>query len=230
MEKLTLDVSARTVFGKKLKSLRKQGIVPANIYGKGVVSTSVQADSKELLKVAKVSGETSLIELNLAKEKRPVLIHHLQKEPVSGEILHVDFHQVDLKEKTTAEVPIKVVGEAEIVKSGVGLILQTLNDLEVEALPADIPHEIEIDVSKLTELGQSVLVKDLKVGDKVAVLTDPEVTVLTLKEAEMKEEVGEEAPALEEVEVIGEKKEGEGEEKTEEGEVKGEEGQEEGKE
>lgn len=207
MEKLGLIVFPRAVFGKKVKNLRKEGLIPANIYGKGVTSTAVQVEGKDLAKVANQAGETTLIELSLEKEKRPVLIHNIQHHPVTDEVLHVDFHQVDLKEKTTAEVPIKLVGESEIVQSGQGLLLQTLNDLEIEALPEDFPHEIEVDVSKFTEVGQSILVKDLKIPSKVTVKNDPETTVVSVQNAEMKEEVVEEAPAPEEVEVITEKKE-----------------------
>lgn len=218
-EKLTLTVSPRTIFGKKLKVLRRQGIVPANIYGKHIPSTAIQVEGKELISVVKQAGETTLIELSLEKEKRPVLIHGVQKDPVDGNILHVDFHQVNLKEKTTAAVPLKLVGESEAVKSGVGLLLQTLSELEVEALPQDIPHEVEVDVSSLTEVGQSFLVKDLKVPSGVSVLTDSESPVVSLQQAEMEEEVVEETPT--EVEVISEKKE-EGEE-TPEGETPSEE-------
>ena len=195
---ISLEVQARALVGKKVKKLRADGVVPANIFGAGVKSTSVQVNLKDFAKVYDVVGETGLVELKLAGQAHPVLVHQIQKEPKSDSVLHVDFHQVNLKEKTTAHVPVVLVGEAPIEKSKEGLVLQSMNEVEIEALPTDIPHNIEIDVSSLTEIGQVIQVKDLKV-DK---------TVLSVQSAEIKEvEPEPEVPA--EVEVITEKAEGE---------------------
>lgn len=220
MEKVVLPAEPRKIVGKKVKNLRKEGIVPANIFGKDLKSKSLQVGDKDLRRVFKEAGETGVIKVKVGKETYPVLIHKIQLEPKTDSILHVDFHKVNLKEKTTTKVPVVLDGEAPAEKTGVGLILQTLDELEVESLPTDIPHEIKVGVSKLEEVGQSIHVKDLKVDrDKVEVKNDPEDTVVTVQTAEMKEEPVEEEKAPEEVEAIAEKGEEEvgGEEKKEEG-------------
>lgn len=206
---VSLEVKPRTVLGKKVKKLRSEGLIPANIFGQGVTSTSIQVNLNDFAKVYKSVGETGLVGLKLDGKDHPVLVHKIQREPKSDSVLHVDFHQVNLKEKTTAHVPVVLVGEAPIEKSKEGIILQSLNEIEIEALPTDIPHNIEVNIETLTEVGQSVQVKDLLIDkSKVEIKTDLEANVLSVQTAEIKEEEPEpEAPA--EVEVIGEKAEGE---------------------
>jgi large subunit ribosomal protein L25 len=217
MEKLKISVEPRTVLGKKVKKLRSSGLLPANLFGKGMKSKNLQVPEKELRILFKKAGETELVEVKLKEESHPALIHNIQKDPVTGKPLHVDFHKVDLKEKITTHVPIKLIGESPAEKSGVGLVLQTLNEVEIESLPTDIPHEIEVDNAELTEVGQTIHVKDLKVDRaKIDVKNEPEEVVVSVQTAEMKEEVVEEAPAPEEVEAIAEK----GEEEAAEGEEK----------
>jgi large subunit ribosomal protein L25 len=217
MEKIKLTVEQRAILGKKIKKLRKAGILPANIFGKDLKSKAIQLPVKEFKKSYKTAGETGIVELKLKDETYPVLIHKVQYDPITGEIIHADFHRVNLKEKITANVPIRLEGESPAEKSGVGLILQTLNEIEVESLPTDLPHEIIVDMPSLTEVGQTIHVKDLKIDrEKVEVKNDPEEVVVSVQTAEMKEEVVEEAPSPEEVEAI--------EEKGEEEPVEGEEG------
>ncbi len=216
MEKVTLSADLRKVLGKKVKNLRKEGVVPANLFGKDIKSKALQVAEKDFRKVFKEAGETGLINVKAEKETYPALIHNVQLDPKTDSILHVDFHKVNPKEKITTNVPIVLEGEAPAEKTGVGLILQTINELEVESLPADIPHEIKVNISKLEEVGQSIHVKDLALDrDKVEIKNDPEGAVVTVQTAEMKEEIVEEAPAPEEVEAIAEKavEEVEGEEK-----------------
>lgn len=220
MEKITLSAEPRKIVGKKVKNLRKEGLVPANIFGKDLKSKSLQVNDKELRKVFKEAGETGVVNVKVGADTYPVLIHKIQLEPRTDSILHADFHKINLKEKITANVPIVLDGEAPAEKTGIGLILKTLDELEVESLPSDIPHEIKIDISKLDEVGQSINVKDLKVNrEKVEVKNDPEETVVSVQTAEMKEEPVEEEKTPEEVEAIAEKGEeevAEGEEKKEE--------------
>lgn len=205
---VSLEVKARDLVGKKVKRLRKEGIVPANIFGTGIKSTSIQVNFKDFASVYSKVGETGLVELKEGTSSYPVLVHQIQKEPRTDVVLHVDFHQVNLKEKTTANVPVVLTGESPIEKSKEGIVLQSMNEVEVEALPTDIPHNIEINIESLTEVGQTVQVKELKVDkSKVEIKADPEAVVVTVQTAELKEEVAPEAPA--EVEVISEKAEGE---------------------
>ena len=214
MEKLSLSANSRTLLGKKVKTLRLAGVVPANIYGKGLESVAIAMEDKTFRNVLKTAGETGVIYVKLEGEdsEHPVLVHEVQRHPVTGQILHVDFYQVNLKEKTTANVPLILVGENDLEKSGEGMIIQTLNEIEVEALPTDIPHEFEIDVTKLAEIGQSVKVGDLVYDrDKVEIMTDPDENILVMQTAEAPEEPEEEVVAEGELpEVIGE--EGQGEE------------------
>jgi len=227
MDKVSVNTEERKVLGKKVKSLRKEGKIPANIFGKDFKSKSLQLEEADFRKVFKEVGETGVVDVKVGKEAYPALIHKIQLEPRTDSILHVDFHKVNLKEKITTHVPIVTEGESPAEKSGIGLLLQTINELEIESLPTDIPHEIKIDVSKLGEVGQSIHIKDLKVDkDKVEVKNDPEETVITVQIAEMKEKVEETTVSPEEVEATKEKGEEEGAEgEKEEGkeEAKGEE-------
>lgn len=189
MEKLKLKVAKRTVLGRKVKKLRKDEIIPANVYGKKVKSLAVQVVEKELAPVFAKAGETGLIELDVEGERRPVLIHNVQYHPVTQQPIHIDFYQVDLKEKVVAKVPLQVVSEAPAVKDKLGVILNILSEVEVEALPADLPEKIEVDVKNLTTVGQTIKVADLKVSDKVKILTDNNLEIVKIaplvsKEAE----------------------------------------------
>lgn len=187
--------------------------MPANIYGKGIKSLAIQVDLKSFDTVYKEVGETGLVNLTVNKEKkgRPALIHNLQKDPVTDQPLHADFHQVDLTKKVTADIPLEFVGEAAAIEKG-GVLIQLLNEVEVEALPTDLPDKIEVDVSKLVEVGDSVALKDLSVETKKVKLTEEnlETKVVQIEEP-AKEKEPEEAPPTEGEEVAeeGEKTEAE---------------------
>src|SRR3990167_9496732 len=199
---MNLKAEKRSIEGRKVKKLRSEGILPANIFGKKVKSQSVQVNLAEFQKVYKEVGETGLVELQVNGEKRPVLIHNLQLDPVSDSALHVDFLQVDLKSKVTAQIPVELVGEAPAEKQGLGTVVQYIDEIEVEALPTDLPDKFEINLASLVEVDQSVLVKDIPIdGKKVEVKTDVEqILVKDEPPHEEKEEVvavPEEAPVAE---------------------------------
>lgn len=201
MERLTLAAKPRKTLGKKVKLLRQTGELPGNVYGKGLSSQAVAVAEKPFKTTLKTAGETGVVYLEIEGEDtpRPVLIHGVQVHPVTGSLRHIDFYQVNLKEKTTANVPVTLIGENELEKIGEGLILQTLSEIEVEALPTDIPHEFEVDVSRLTEVGQTFKVGDLQYDrEKVEVKVDPEENILVMQTAEMKEEEVVEEVATEE--------------------------------
>ncbi len=183
MEKHKLAAEKRKLEGRKVKTLREQGILPANIFGKNVKSLAVQVPAKEFLKVYKDAGETGIIELAVGDgEAHPVLVHNLQLHPVTSFPLHVDFHQVNLTEKVKAAVPVVTLGEAPAVAQKLGILLTPVAELEVEALPADLPEKIEIDVKALEAVNQEIKVKDLKISDKVTVSADPELVVVKIGE------------------------------------------------
>jgi large subunit ribosomal protein L25 len=213
MDKYNLKAEKRKISGRKVKTLRNEGLLPANIYGKKVKSLAIQVAQIEFEKVYKEAGETGIVELAVGKEKRPVLINNVQVHPVTDLPLHVDFLQIDLKEKVTADVPVELIGESPAEKSGLGTVVQYLNEIEVEALPGDLPEKFEIDLSKLTEVDQSVFIKDLAADTKKVEVKADADQILVKVEPPRKEE--EELPPVEVEGEEGEKAEVEGTEAVE---------------
>ena len=183
--KLHLDAQARTLFGKKLKKFRYQGNVPANVFGPQFKSQSVTIELKSFNKIYKVAEETGIVYLKVDKDELPVLVRGVQRHPVTHALLHVDFRKVDLKQKIETEVPIKTVGESEAVNVKGGVLLTQANTIKVEALPEEIPHEVEIDISVLKEIGEEIKVSSLPKSDKYSVKEDADkvlVSVIAHKE------------------------------------------------
>ena len=204
MKNPQLTAEKRTVLGKQVKKLRREGILPANIYGKELSSVAVQVKYSDFEPVFKEVGETGLVDIVLDGEKRPVLIKNLQMNYRTYTPLHVDFYQVNLKEKVKSMVPVVIVGEPKAVSEKLGVLLTPLSELEVEALPAELPDNIEVDVAKLANLDEQITVGDLKAPNGVTILTEAEQVIARIGEM-MKEE--EPAPVEESQlpEVIGEK-------------------------
>ncbi len=214
MSNYSVKASKRTALGRKVRALRRTGVVPANIFGKKIKSLAIQIEIKSLKDILKKAGETNLIDIVVEGGKtHPVLVAGYSQDPVSGSLLHVDFHEVDLNVKTTAMVPLKAVGESEAVKAGNVLVLQR-NEIEVEALPADLPNEIEVDITVLTEVGSTIHAKDLKLDrSKVTLMVEDEEVIATVQEP-AKEEVAPAAPV--EGEAAAAPTDGEGAPKAEE--------------
>lgn len=189
MKKHSLTATKREVVGRKVKKLRASGQIPATVYGKKVASVSIAVPADAFAKTYDEAGETGLVELSVSGAVRPVLIHTVQKDPVTGETLHIEFHQVDLKEKVHTRVPLVLVGESPAVAEKRGVVLTILDEIEVEALPTDLVDKIDVDVSGLSEVNQEVKITDLKIPKGLTVLSDAELTVvkvgsLVSKEAE----------------------------------------------
>lgn len=200
MKTLNLNAQIRNVFGRKVKNLRKQNLVPANVFGKDVKSTALSVKADEFAKIYSEAGETGLIELAWDGQKVPVLTHDVQSHPISRAVLHVDFHQVNLKEKVEAAVPLELVGEAQVVTDKVGVLLTLFDEIEVEALPADLPEKIEVDVADLKEIGETIKANQLKLPTGVELKLDGETEIIRVdslvsKEAEA-EAAAEEAAAV----------------------------------
>ncbi len=195
MRRLELEVSKREIKGKKVRFLRRGGLIPCNIYGHGVDSLPVQVDVRGLSHLLSRAGGTDLISIKMDGAVSPakVLIRDVQRNPLTGDPIHVDFYQVRMTEKLKAEVPLVFIGEAPAMKLKNVSLLHSLTSLQIEALPDDLPHNIEVDISGLAEADQALHVKDIKVGSKITVLTDAEQMVI--KVAEMRKVV-EEAPAV----------------------------------
>lgn len=194
-QRYSLQAEARTLFGKQVKQLRRASMVPANIYGHNVDPIAISLPLTAFAAAFRQAGETGLIDLTIdGQAARPVLIHSTAVDPVHGQVLHVDFYQVNLKEKLIATVPLEFVGESPIVKNKEGILLELLQEVEVESLPTDIPSKIEVDVSGLTELDQGIHVGDLPVPAGVEMKTDTEELVCKIETAQMAEEEEEVAP------------------------------------
>lgn len=212
---MKLIAKKRDILGKKVKSLRQQGLLPGVVFGKDMESVPITLNKKEFEKVYQEAGESTLIDVDLPSAKGgskadgpiKVLVSEVDLDPVSDEIIHANLQAVKLTEKTTATVPLKIVGESPIVKSGEGMLLTLLDEIDVEALPQDLPTEIKVDTSKLTAIDQGIAVKDLPVDrSKVEIKQDPEDLVVKVGYAEMEEEeVKEEVPVEEAVEITKEK-------------------------
>jgi large subunit ribosomal protein L25 len=172
MKRYKLVVEKRKVLGKKVYKLRKEGIFPANIYGKGVKSVAVQVPYKDFEKVYKEAGETGIVDVAVDGDIRPSLIHNVQQDYYKHILLHADFFQVNLKEKVKAMIKIVTIGEAKAVAEKLGLLMQTLNEVEVEALPTDLPDKIEVNVEHLATLDAQIAVGEIKVPTGVTLLTD----------------------------------------------------------
>jgi len=189
MDKLELDVNKRAVMGKKVRFLRRQGVTPINLFGHGIQSTALQADTAELEKLSEKAGKSKLIGLKIdgSKKLRHVLLRESQRDPLSGELLHMEFYQVKSKEKATVEVPVVLVGAAPALHSKDNMLLHEFESLTVECLPAKIPASIELDISCLTEPESAIRVKDIKMISGVSILNDPEVVVAKVSSRRAKE-------------------------------------------
>jgi len=215
-EKHEIKATTRTIVGRKVKQIRKEGFIPATVYGKGFESASTQFNLIELEKLFNDLGESTLIEVIVdEKEKLPVLFRNPQYHPITGDLIHIDCYKVNLKEKISAMVPIEFIGESQAVKDG-NILVPVTDEIEIEALPADLPESIEVDLSVLENVDSVITVADLKIDtSKLEVLTDAEQLIVKVEEPKAEEEpVAETSP--EDVEVINQKAEGEEVEKTEE--------------
>ena len=205
-QKITLKAEKRKILGRKVKSLRQQGILPANLFGKGVKSQALQVKMSDFIETFKNAGETNLVYLSLSDKKEvPVLISNVQTHPLTSNLLHADLYQVDLTKKVTVNVPINLVGESPIVKEG-AVLVQTLKELEVEALPTSIPESIDFDLSGLLKVGDSLKISDAKEIKGAEIIQDKETVIVQIQAQQEEEE--EPAPAEEEA-VEGEAAEGE---------------------
>ena len=170
-KKTVLGAIIRTVFGKKNKKLRKEGFLPANIYGTGFPSQAISVNYVEFKRTFRTVGETGVVYLKTEKDEIPTLITSLQRDPIEGLVLHVDFRKVDLNIKIEAVVPLTFIGISPAVNAG-GVILTQTDKITVEALPQDIPNHIEIDLSVLKEVGEEIKVSNIPPDARYLIKTD----------------------------------------------------------
>lgn len=202
MEGLTLPAANRSILGKKTGFLRRQGITPTHLFGHNVKSLALQCDIAQLQRIIAQAGMTKLISLEIEDEKRPrsVFIREIQRDEVSKQLLHVDFYQVRKEEKIAVDVPIVLVGEAPAMREKGRILTHGVTSLSIECLPDKLPPQIELDLSPLEEVGQTIRVKDIVLSPEITVMTDPDQMVVKVSEARVEvEEVVEEEVVAEEV-------------------------------
>ena len=202
MEKYILEAQEREVIGKKVKSLRREGLLPAVIYGSGMDPKPITLSTKEARQTLGMIGANTLVTIKLGKKEHLALVRDIQREVIMRDLLHIDFQAVSLEETITSTVPIVPTGEAPAIKDFDALLINSMDELQIEAKAKDLPDTITVDVSGLLEIGDNILVKDLIIPGEVKILDDPEeivivVTAPTLMELEP--EVEEEAELLEEL-------------------------------
>ncbi|MGD8998260.1 MAG: 50S ribosomal protein L25 [Anaerolineae bacterium] len=223
--RVELEAKKRSVLGSKVKRLRREGWVPGVIYGREFESVSLQFDKYDLRHVLSQVGGSQLINIKIdnADEPESALLRDVQRDVITGDLLHVDFYRVMMTETITTEIPLLTTGESPVVEQKQGILLHGISEIEVECLPGDLVDAIEVDLSDLTEVGQAILVEDLAVPSGISILTEADEMIarlVPLEEVELEKpepELEEElimAEELEEVEVIGKARE---EEEAEEG-------------
>lgn len=180
MDRLSLNAEERKVLGKKVKKLRQDGKLPGHVFGKGVDGENVLVSAKEFIKTFKIAGATSLVDLKIGAEKvRPVLVREVQYDPILGQPIHIDFFQVNLSQKVKVSVPLVLIGEQpESVHLGETIVLQTVNELEVEALPTDLIEKIEVDITPLKNIDDAITVGQLQFDRSKLTLQVPDEEIV----------------------------------------------------
>jgi len=197
-EQVGLDAEKRAVLGRQVKQLRRDGLVPGVMYGHGFDPVHLQFAERSLTTLLSHVGGSQLVSIKIKGQKEPqmALVRDVQRDPIRGTVLHVDFYHVTMTERLRAEIPLLLEGESPALAANEGILLQGISTIEVECLPGDLVDAIEVDLSELTEVGHSVQVADLAIPAGIDVLTDPEEMVAWVT-AMAEEEVIEEEEALE---------------------------------
>ncbi|HAV10041.1 MAG TPA: 50S ribosomal protein L25 [Dehalococcoidia bacterium] len=204
MSKLEIEASKRTVTGKKVRFLRREGKTPANVYGHGADSLPVMVDAKKMKMLLAKTGPTDLVTLKVEGDAAPtkVLVRDVQQNALTEELIHVDFYRVNMAEKIKAEVPIVFVGEPPALKIKNTILLHHINSLHIEAFPDALPHNVKVDLNILTEANQAIFVKDIQLGSGVTLLSAPEQMVAKITEQHRVEEEEKPKVAVEGAEAV----------------------------
>jgi large subunit ribosomal protein L25 len=179
---VTLQAEHRTITGKAVRHLRREGVLPANLTGHHMEPLAIQVKTLDVTKMLKAHGRTTVIRLSITPESEPrtVMIGHVQRDPVSAAIEHIDFLLVAMTEKMHARIALRTIGAAPAVTSNVGVLLQLVNQVEVEALPDDLPQSIDVDISELKNVDDTIFVRDLKVSSQVTLHGDPDEPIIKI--------------------------------------------------
>lgn len=202
---ITLSAKPRTETGKKAKMIRSRGAIPAVVYGAKTPAESIEVNEREFEKIWRLAGEAGLVELVVDGSTKNVLIKDVQRDPLKAAPLHIDFYVVQMDQLIRAKVPVKFTGEAPAVKQG-AILVKIIHELEVEALPANLPHEVNVDISKFANAGDRFLVSDLVMPAGVTVIADStDIVVLTEAPRAEEEVAAETAPTIADIEVVDKK-------------------------
>jgi len=219
MEKVVIQADKRAVIGKQVRALRREGKLPAVIYGHGIDPVSITLDARSASRTLAQASSSTLVTIELEGKQYPTLVREKQLDFIRNSLIHVDFMAVSMTEKLTASVAVHIEGEAPAVREFGAILVTGLTELEVECLAADLPERFTVDVSELAEISAGVYVRDVVPPANVDILSDPEemivvATAAAVEEVEEEEEILEGEEELEEPEVIekGKKEEEEGEE------------------
>ncbi|MFA6184721.1 MAG: 50S ribosomal protein L25 [Candidatus Shapirobacteria bacterium] len=185
-EKKQIKAELRTVLGRKVKQLRKDGFLPATVYGHNFEPKSIQFKTMVLERLYDEVGESGLVELLIDTQKLPILFRNPQYSPVESELIHIDCYKVNLKEKITATVPIEFIGESQAVKEG-NVLVEVSNEVEVDALPADLPESITVDISVLNEVDDMITVGDIKLDEKMEMITQSDQVIVKIEKPRVEE-------------------------------------------
>lgn len=189
MDTIRLEGQTRTITGKKVSTLRTEGLTPAVLYGHKIKNTNVAIPSKIFEKVYAQAGESTLIDLVLdGGASKKVLIQDIQRDALTGSVTHIDFHEVSMTEKITTEIPLKFIGESKAVKEMSGVLVKNMDDIKVECLPTDLVHEIEVDITPLVDFETSIHVKELNIPHGITVLEQQDEVVVTVTPPRAEEE------------------------------------------
>ncbi len=195
-ETFTLSLEPRLVLGKKVKRLRRSGLLPATVYGKGVEPIAVQVDVRSFQAIYRRAGRTSLIELHIAGHPPlTAFIHALQRHPVTRNIIHADFRAVDLRQEVEVAIPLHIEGKSPLVESGEAVLNQVLSAVEIRALPTAIPAHLTVDISMLDSFDKSIHARDLTLPHGVTLVTPGDELVVGLAHTRAAESEEEEAAA-----------------------------------
>ncbi len=203
---MDLLVQTREKFGNATKALRREGFVPAELYGREMKNEHLMVPIKDFTKAFKEAGTSTVLYLLVGKEKKPVIIHDVVKNPLTGDVAHIDFYAVRMDEVITARIPLEFINEAPAVKEKAAIINKSMSEVEVEALPHDLPHSFIVDLSLLDDLDKSIYVRDIKIPKGVKVLVEGDTAIATATPPLSEEKIEEPSMDVSAVKVESEEK------------------------
>lgn len=185
----TLYAEKRNIFGKKTKTMRKQGVIPAVVYGEGIEAMPLSVSRKDFEKAYREAGESTIVELSVGEKRMNALIHDVAVSALKGEPEHIDFYALRMDKKVKMKVPLEFIGESPAVKSEEGVFVKVMQEIEIEALPKDLPHKLTADISGMDALESRIFVKDIKAPAGVVIEAHPEDVVAIVETPRSEEEL-----------------------------------------